>query len=271
MECDGVRDRTRYIPLGKFDELALLSDYRFLEETGQCVDNAMRYPMRRPRFEFQDNRLPYPLHRMIVECRRRGTTLLILPEKFQRRKANTTYINFRKREVFWRIEWVFHQTGVKYVSEKVSEKMSLGQALEPFLSTELCTSEGSKHVLAYKLAGLSGITPLMKVERIKSKVPQYVELDFSKSILANMIGNTIVEFPTIILVLLEHKQEYTLLGSVPKVKRELEEGEIETTDTEEDMCCELPNTVPKTEQPSPVISSTIKLVADYSFTDTESE
>ncbi len=40
--CSGVRDRARYVPLGAFTELDLLSDYRLLEEAGRQVELAAR-------------------------------------------------------------------------------------------------------------------------------------------------------------------------------------------------------------------------------------
>lgn len=38
LKCDGVRDKTKYIPLNKFTDLDLSSDYRLLEECGRAVE-----------------------------------------------------------------------------------------------------------------------------------------------------------------------------------------------------------------------------------------
>ncbi|GBL61145.1 Box C/D snoRNA protein 1 [Araneus ventricosus] len=40
--CDGVRDKTAFIPLDEFQERHLLSDYHFLENIGRTIDNAQR-------------------------------------------------------------------------------------------------------------------------------------------------------------------------------------------------------------------------------------
>ncbi|MED6294941.1 Box C/D snoRNA protein 1 [Characodon lateralis] len=40
--CSGVRNKTAFVTLSHFDEMALLSDYRFLEDTGRFADGATR-------------------------------------------------------------------------------------------------------------------------------------------------------------------------------------------------------------------------------------
>ncbi|ODM95934.1 Box C/D snoRNA protein 1 [Orchesella cincta] len=40
LDCDGVRVRTKYIPLNKMDELSFLSDYRLMEDVERCVQTA---------------------------------------------------------------------------------------------------------------------------------------------------------------------------------------------------------------------------------------
>uniref|UniRef100_H3C6D8 Box C/D snoRNA protein 1 n=1 Tax=Tetraodon nigroviridis TaxID=99883 RepID=H3C6D8_TETNG len=40
--CSGIRNKTAFVALSQFDEMALLSDYRFLEDTGRFADGATR-------------------------------------------------------------------------------------------------------------------------------------------------------------------------------------------------------------------------------------
>uniref|UniRef100_A0A0C9RZV4 Box C/D snoRNA protein 1 n=1 Tax=Fopius arisanus TaxID=64838 RepID=A0A0C9RZV4_9HYME len=42
LDCDGIRDKTKFVPLNKFTDLDLLSDYRLLEEVGRSVDQLHR-------------------------------------------------------------------------------------------------------------------------------------------------------------------------------------------------------------------------------------
>lgn len=237
IDCDGIRERIAYVPLTGFDELNLLSDYRFLEESARCIDNAMRYPLKRPRHSLALSRkIPFWQYRLVIECRKRGTCLMIFPETFRRRKINTTYFNGRTKEMFWCIEWIFAQAGVKHTSEKVSENITLGEALQSYMSPDSCDPDVKQCLCFYQSAGFGGVIPLMKVERIRCKGSKYVELDFSETIRANLVGKTIIEFPTIHLVLQHHKLCYEMLETATEkpITRELEEGELETTDQESD-------------------------------------
>lgn len=40
--CNGERDKTKFVDKEEFDERLLLSDYRFLEEQSRLVDNLQR-------------------------------------------------------------------------------------------------------------------------------------------------------------------------------------------------------------------------------------
>ncbi|XP_029158992.1 box C/D snoRNA protein 1-like, partial [Nylanderia fulva] len=44
LDCDGIRDKTKFIPLSSFGDLDLLSDYRFLEQVGRLIDTKKRNP-----------------------------------------------------------------------------------------------------------------------------------------------------------------------------------------------------------------------------------
>lgn len=39
LECDGIRDKTKYVPISKFTNLDLLSDYRLLEDATRAVES----------------------------------------------------------------------------------------------------------------------------------------------------------------------------------------------------------------------------------------
>ena len=40
--CDGVRNKTKYIPLNQFTELDVISDYKLLESATKCVESYAR-------------------------------------------------------------------------------------------------------------------------------------------------------------------------------------------------------------------------------------
>ncbi|XP_061635707.1 uncharacterized protein znhit6 isoform X4 [Phyllopteryx taeniolatus] len=87
--CSGVRNKTAFLNLSQFDEITLLSDYRFLEDTGRFAGGAQR-----------DNliRVPHASMRakkLIVNARKMNITLRTLPSTFTKSKENSTIFNFR--------------------------------------------------------------------------------------------------------------------------------------------------------------------------------
>ncbi|KRT83319.1 hypothetical protein AMK59_3656 [Oryctes borbonicus] len=64
LECDGIRDRTKFIPLNKFTNLDLSSDYRLLEEIGRRVGTYKR-ELKKPNFKSKHAVLP---HVSVLPC-----------------------------------------------------------------------------------------------------------------------------------------------------------------------------------------------------------
>ena len=40
-ECDGIRDKVKYLPINKFTDLDVVSDFRLLEEVSKQVDKCV--------------------------------------------------------------------------------------------------------------------------------------------------------------------------------------------------------------------------------------
>uniref|UniRef100_A0A4Y0BFZ8 Box C/D snoRNA protein 1 n=1 Tax=Anopheles funestus TaxID=62324 RepID=A0A4Y0BFZ8_ANOFN len=73
LKCDGVRDRTKYIPLVKMTRVDLMNDYYFLEECTKFVQDRKRD--RRKRFTCTNRHLPNHLVRLQRAAMERGTML----------------------------------------------------------------------------------------------------------------------------------------------------------------------------------------------------
>ncbi|KAL2089540.1 hypothetical protein ACEWY4_014228 [Coilia grayii] len=83
--CSGVRDKTAFVPLSEFDEINLLNDYRFLEETGRVADSTTRDVL--TQLPQQSQRV----HKLPKQASMAKITLKILPRTFTKRKENTTF------------------------------------------------------------------------------------------------------------------------------------------------------------------------------------
>ncbi|XP_076848921.1 box C/D snoRNA protein 1-like [Brachyhypopomus gauderio] len=83
--CSGVRDQTAFVPLSQFQEINLLNDYRFLEETARVADVPRRDELLR---------VPHRQTRLALlrkNARAAKVTLRFLPKSFTKHKENRTY------------------------------------------------------------------------------------------------------------------------------------------------------------------------------------
>ncbi|CAK6971376.1 box C/D snoRNA protein 1 isoform X2 [Scomber scombrus] len=83
--CSGVRNKTAFVTLSLFDEMTLLNDYRFLEDTGRFADGANRDNLiRTPRSTLKTKKLA-------SNARKMNITLRFLPITFTKSKENSTF------------------------------------------------------------------------------------------------------------------------------------------------------------------------------------
>ncbi|XP_047663064.1 box C/D snoRNA protein 1 isoform X5 [Tachysurus fulvidraco] len=92
--CSGVRDRTAFIPLSRFGDLHMLSDYRFLEETGRVAERPNRDTMLHTR-----TRHSYGAMLLLRNAKAAKVNLKILPKSFSRRRENTSIYNKQYHEL----------------------------------------------------------------------------------------------------------------------------------------------------------------------------
>uniref|UniRef100_A0A131Y8R1 Putative box c/d snorna protein 1 n=2 Tax=Ixodes ricinus TaxID=34613 RepID=A0A131Y8R1_IXORI len=210
-ECDGIRDKTAFLPLSEFTDLDLLSDYRFLEESSRVVDNAYREKPVLGIFPQQRN-IPGFLHKFQNEAKRRGTDLKFLPKCFTKRQENRSCFNFKERCIYWQVAWEFVQANVKIKEEQsIHEKESLGRCLEKHLDGDQCKPELRSPLQFYQAAGTRGVCVLLAVEGQPASQPCYYSLDLSSSLEDCLKGKVIVEYPTFLVVLKEHATGFRII------------------------------------------------------------
>lgn len=65
---------------------------------------------------------------------RNGIKLVYLPHNFTRHKENTTYLNWKTNELFWRIEWIFPQAeNIKWITKRYKNSSTNFQIIFTFL------------------------------------------------------------------------------------------------------------------------------------------
>ncbi|XP_011302402.1 box C/D snoRNA protein 1 [Fopius arisanus] len=221
LDCDGIRDKTKFVPLNKFTDLDLLSDYRLLEEVGRSVDQLHRDESKKyGRFR----NLPTHLHKLRQAALRSKVQLEFMPYNFSRHKENTTFFNWKSHELFWRIEWIFPQAGnTKWVTQRALETSRISDLLDNILDPLICNEASAddmtqRKVLAdklqfYRSSGLSGIKALLKAEKVKKSDSRFYELDITDSLKENLANKTIIEFPTIYITLKDHADMFEIIDS----------------------------------------------------------
>ncbi|XP_047029794.1 box C/D snoRNA protein 1 [Helicoverpa zea] len=212
LECDGIRDRTKFIRMKDFTDTDLLSDYRLLEECarfvyGVKIDEKKKYTR-------IDKDLPIYLYKLKMAARKRGTVLQFLSHNFSRHKANTTRYNNKMNIINWRVEWVFpnvESEPLKFVDERCAEQKRLSELLDKYLNPDALPFEGSKALTFYKAAGFSGVKILLRAEKVKGSARKFFELDPTESLAENLSGKCIVEFPIIFVVLKDHAYNFEII------------------------------------------------------------
>lgn len=211
LECSGERDKTGYVPLSKFTNLTLLSDYRFLEDVSLAVESCKRNEMKKyTRFK---RPLPPHLWRLRKSALKRKITVHFLPQHFTRHKENTTYLKFKTGLIYWKLELIFPQgDNVKINLDQCCEEDRLSLVLSQLLDYEKCPDLYKNHLKFYHACGMAGIEVLLKAENV-TPTNSYFLLDLSLTLKENFEKMTIVEYPTLYVIMRDHKDEYTILDS----------------------------------------------------------
>lgn len=220
LSCNGQRDCTTFVPMSKFDNLKLLSDYRFLEDIDRAVTNSQRNPLKHN--TRHQRSLPPKLWSLKTAASKRQIDLLFLPQHFSRHKANQSVFVRSAQEIHWKLDFIFPQGEMIKISETVSEKTKLATVLEKYLDPARCPDVYKQYLRFYHAAGLSDVEILLKAERCKNHQSVYL-LDLSLDVNENLCKKTIIENPIIYVIRKAYKDEFVILDEDAE-KEELTSG-----------------------------------------------
>ncbi|XP_013105406.2 box C/D snoRNA protein 1 [Stomoxys calcitrans] len=213
LECDGIRDRTKFIPLKDMTKMDFMSDYYFLEECTRYVED--RKGDRVKRYTRYNCELPIHLYRLRQAAKDRKCTLKILVQNFERHKENTTYYDWKTKKIWWRIKWIFVNAGsLCYVDEKCLEDRYLRDLLEKYVNKESEEEVPEKRKLEYyQSKGVQRLKVLLKSEGIKKCKDRFYLLDVNKTLKENLRGKTLVEYPCIYISYEEDASGFDVIDS----------------------------------------------------------
>jgi len=177
-----------------------------------------------------------------------------MPAGFQKRKQNTTCFMYNEKSIHWDIECKFphaleevdhknldeavsddlviSHSEFKVINRRIPENMKLSDLVSQYVAPNDCieNKEQNHKLSLYQNCGLHGISVLFKLEYQHLKHQKYIELDLSKTIKDNLVGKTIIEFPTFVIILNKLKHSFdisTNQSNDTSVKPETKDNRLE--------------------------------------------
>lgn len=201
LECTGIRDKTKFIPIKEMTKTDFMSDYTFLEECTRYVSDRKRDQLKR--HTRYNKSLPTHMFKLRCGANERKIKLRFLLPIFSKHKSNTTFYDWKSKIIFWRIEWIFVNAGnLKFVDERCNEQVKLYELVDKYMApNDPNQSDFIRKSLAYyQSQGISGVRVLLKAEGIRNSKHRFFDLDLEKTLNENLAGKTIVEFPIIYII-----------------------------------------------------------------------
>ncbi|KAL4192183.1 hypothetical protein AMTRI_Chr06g171030 [Amborella trichopoda] len=204
--CNGKRSRTQFVPLSKFDDNILLSDYNLLEETKRIADSARRM---RDDFKSFGYKLPRNLLALCRSAKKRATKVLILSRGMSKREKNRSYYSWSKQSIYWTVEWRFDSTDVVFTDHGIEENRELQGVIEKHLKPGPWNLQVDGKLKPFRKEQLDKLKFLV-LKNPKGPKPLFRELDITSPLRHQLIGIMLIEFPVIHVVLPQHAHEFAI-------------------------------------------------------------
>ncbi|KAG3097165.1 hypothetical protein PI124_g17359 [Phytophthora idaei] len=304
-DCNGKRDRTKFVGIKKFTDADLSSDFFFLEEVcrstnsaarsrSQLNANARRYTSNKKRKVATDAgnssapinpdipadwlaRFPIAVQLFAEHSAKRGVALTLLAPGMSKRARNSSYMDTKKNTMYWRVEWAFPSAELPVIhhEERANERDTLFSLLGKYLtpSQENVAIRGKFKKYAVP-DWEKHIVLLLRKEFTPASQPQYYRLDSNQSLGSNLKRKAVVEFPVIIVALAADADQYPVAHDVIEAISPVETNAIEQqSPTDEPEAMELEEEAPSDKTSSELLtvqgpSTTEKL---FSISEEETE
>ncbi|KAG2461379.1 box C/D snoRNA protein 1-like [Polypterus senegalus] len=176
-------------------------------------------------------------------ARKYSVHLKLLPIGFSKRKENSTMFHKKDQMIFWHLKLIFVQSQCEFVEKRVSSSRTLNDILGQYIHPTESDPVFRQRLKIYALSPCDEVEVFMKVENRRSDAVRYYKLDPTKSLIENLKNKTIIEYPTLHIVLKDQASKYLILGQEIaeccetsqnavhfKEEDELEEGELRDDD-----------------------------------------
>ncbi|XP_072275692.1 box C/D snoRNA protein 1 [Pyxicephalus adspersus] len=207
--CNGVRDKTAFVPLSTFSDIDLLSDYRFLEDAARVSDCSSR-----------DTTVPRNttnrfLNFLKNRARKHDIDLKILPIGFSKRRANSTFFHKKEQKFYWHLKLIFPECQAEYTEKRVPDDRTLSDILKNYIDPTESDPTIRQRLKEY-VGSLCDVKVFMEAEKKMPGPKRYYELDTSKNLRENLQKKTIIEFPTLYVKMKGFSEEMVLVDQENK-------------------------------------------------------
>jgi hypothetical protein len=183
------------------------------------------------------SRFPVSFQLLVKHANKRGVALTLLAPGMSKRTRNTSFIDVKKNQLFWRIEWQFTQPEVplNLFERRASENQTLFQLLDKYLSVQVDNVKIRAKLKKYAVKDWKNeILLLLKKEFTGTSQPQYYQLNGGESLKGNFQRKAIVEFPIIIVSFKADASKYHIVHDTIEeivVGMEEEEEQVQVHET----------------------------------------
>ncbi|KTW28820.1 hypothetical protein T552_01450 [Pneumocystis carinii B80] len=190
--CSGTFNPASF--LNKKELLTIQSldrDYNFLSNVESCLDRSVRY------------RLNFPSKNHVLRLKkaieRNGIHYFTFPRGMSRATQNKTFWDYKRKKLFWTIEWVYTKNGSKIskIEHKVPSDKNIMEAYKNFIhKTNIKELLDIDHEI---------VEFMMKKTNSQANNPIFETIDKNKPLSESLKGMTVIEFPTIYITINENK------------------------------------------------------------------
>lgn len=199
--CSGERDKVAYVPLSKYNESNMMSDYTYLEDIARTSDSLSRN--RREMMMAKQGKSIPRIKFLEKQAKFNHINLLHLPVTMTRHRNNQSNYSPMKKQIFWTIEVHFCAMGKKdrFLEHSVPSSKTLLFFFENMLLAENPLGKGSYGIMRHQLkqfiqAGLDRFVVGLKKEN--SPQGHFVNVTplLNASINNVLRGETVIEYPS---------------------------------------------------------------------------
>ncbi|CAN9500679.1 unnamed protein product [Ophioblennius macclurei] len=202
--CSGVRSKTAFVTLSHFDEMALLNDYRFLEDAGRFADGTTRDKL------VLVPRTTTRAKKMVSGARKMNITLRLLPVTFTKSRENSTIFLAKEKQFLWHLKLMFPQSSSEFTQRRVSDQKTLEKILTAYIHPTESDPVTRQKLKLYVHSTLDHVKVFMKAEGGKANSVRYHQLELKKSLRDNLSCKVLVEYPALHVVLKEQWKNYPI-------------------------------------------------------------